>query len=338
MATPNDGTPSKDTLLYWLAQACVEARAGSGASQEEVSALIKRLGISKGSGVDAVRRFEEGETWPRNPEAFLVAYSTLGSYAKPQELVVRGAQLWMEAGDMPDFPVEQTRPMMRAIAQMGSYLGAWILVPLVSASLVAPFGLAAVGVSLPDPIRKPFNSVGIHFPNQDGADAAMLAEDFSPPEPVPEPQPVAEKPAPPEPEVKPEQVIHPSPAPVEPPAPIIHYHVPAPQPIPLAPVIAEILEPVLEKRGRGKKKGLLPKIVLPPIELPPIELPPILEEPVEGEPVEEEPVEEEPIEEEETTPAEEELAQTPEARRGPQNDSSRKAGRTSQARPSSPHA
>lgn len=78
MAEPRDG----DRMLYWLAQACRQARERAGRKQVQVAA-------SAGANQNTISRFEKGRVWPRDLGRIVDAYV--------DDLEVDPFELWAEA-------------------------------------------------------------------------------------------------------------------------------------------------------------------------------------------------------------------------------------------------
>lgn len=77
-------------LIYWLARVARETRLKAGLRQEDV-------GAARGRKQDIVSKFEQGNTWPRNPEVVIDAYAR--ATGRPaQEIWSEAIRRWRAAG------------------------------------------------------------------------------------------------------------------------------------------------------------------------------------------------------------------------------------------------
>jgi hypothetical protein len=85
--------PDKNTMLYWLAHACREARLAHVPKIKALDIASRvRDYVPRRESVDnsTISRFEKGVTWPRTPmDAIVAAYAV--------ELELEPIQLWQEA-------------------------------------------------------------------------------------------------------------------------------------------------------------------------------------------------------------------------------------------------
>lgn len=78
---------AEDTMFHWLAEVAREAR-------EEVGIKHVRIAAALNMDQSSVSRFEKGEAWPRDPDAFIQAYGEeLG--IDPRVLWQRALERWM---------------------------------------------------------------------------------------------------------------------------------------------------------------------------------------------------------------------------------------------------
>lgn len=76
----------------WLAEACRGVRELAHVSQSEVAELagVQRSGIA---------RFEDGKTWPRNPDRMVKAYALASGYGDSRRLWRIAIGLWERYGE-----------------------------------------------------------------------------------------------------------------------------------------------------------------------------------------------------------------------------------------------
>lgn len=84
-------TVSKDTMLFWLAQAAKELREAAGRKQVHIAAEINK-------DQSTIYRFEQGQGWPRETDLFVAGYAA-DLDISPMDIWAKGLQMWQEAGD-----------------------------------------------------------------------------------------------------------------------------------------------------------------------------------------------------------------------------------------------
>jgi hypothetical protein len=88
----------QESFLYWLGQVASEARRRrANITPEFLSPLI-------GVNNTTLRRFEQGQTWPRNIDMILQAYAELGGYRDARELMLEAATRYAKKGRAPTGP------------------------------------------------------------------------------------------------------------------------------------------------------------------------------------------------------------------------------------------
>lgn len=86
-------------LMYWLGTTARRIREErSKLSPEQLAPLV-------GVNNTTVRRFERGESQPREIDRLLAAYAFLGGYKDARDLVDEALRLWRKEGSAPEQPL-----------------------------------------------------------------------------------------------------------------------------------------------------------------------------------------------------------------------------------------
>lgn len=73
-------------MVYWVARAARQAREERGCKQVQVAATLDR-------DQSMIVRFEQGRSWPRDPDAIIEAYGKVLDIP-PQDIWKRALELW----------------------------------------------------------------------------------------------------------------------------------------------------------------------------------------------------------------------------------------------------
>jgi hypothetical protein len=89
-----DPNHSGQRFRTWLARAVLELKDEAHFTAEEVAAPV--------GGIDKIRRFERGESLPRNIDQVISSYAKLAGVPDPREIYKRALELWYAEGTRPE--------------------------------------------------------------------------------------------------------------------------------------------------------------------------------------------------------------------------------------------